>query len=270
MMYQRRIALEHLHNLRDLGGYPAKDGTVTKWHRLYRSDNPSFLTDEEWKVLQNLGVSLLIDLRSEQEKAKSPVVPGYPLEIQAVSLMKELDDLDGSSPQDQQSDDDPNAAADHIMKSMELDYTKTLFGNLTGAVQILDLILKNLKSGGSTMFFCSAGKDRTGITAAMVLYLCGVAREDIIADYQVSATYNEKGINRLIESVPESLISILPDKETLRKNLGSEPKTMADLLDSFESRDIRTSLSENGFGPEKQQELAGLMTEQEASHGQKS
>lgn len=39
---------------------------------------------------------------------------------------------------------------------------------------------------GAVLFHCTAGKDRTGVLAAAVLWLCGAAREDIVADYEVS------------------------------------------------------------------------------------
>ncbi len=258
-MYEKRIPMEHLRNMRDLGGCPAADGRITKWNRLYRSNSPAWLTQEEWRALEDLNITLLIDLRSEQERKSHAITPGYPADYEAVSLMKDLDEMPADQAKTRQ--EDPDLAAKQILKSMELDYTKTLFGNLPGAVKILELILTNLKTDGSTMFFCSAGKDRTGITSALLLYLCGVPREDIIADYAITGIYNEKEVDHLISSVPKELAPYMPDDETLRKSMDSAPKTMADLLDAFEERDIRNALSENGFGEEKQKELAGLMTD---------
>ncbi len=253
----RRIPLEHLHNMRDLGGYPTTDGLGTKWDLLYRSDSPASLTPDEWNALKDLKITQLIDLRSESEQQSSPITPGYPVDFHAISLMKELDTGAAAASQMPMV----TQAMQQFMGSMDLDYTKSLFGNLSGAVEILDLILDNVKSGGSTLFFCSAGKDRTGIVAALVLHLCDVAREDIIADYMVSSTYNEKGINQLLSSIPAQWAAMLPDKSVLSKYLDSAPETMASLLDSFEKQDIRATLADNGFGPDKQAELKSLMTE---------
>lgn len=58
-------------------------------------------------------------------------------------------------------------------------------------------------SSGAVVFHCTAGKDRTGILAAILLLLLGARDEDILADYQVSYTYNEKGVNRLVQQFPE-------------------------------------------------------------------
>ncbi|MCB6602772.1 tyrosine-protein phosphatase, partial [Erysipelatoclostridium ramosum] len=54
------------------------------------------------------------------------------------------------------------------------------------------------QTGHAVLFHCTAGKDRTGILAALLLKLCGVCNEDILADYQISATYNAAGVNRML------------------------------------------------------------------------
>ncbi len=250
----RRIPLENASNFRDLGGYPTEDGKVTKWGILYRSDKLSNLTDEEWDVLNNLGVETIIDLRGDSESEADPITPNYTVDYEAISLMNSFEDPDDST----------DAAESQFAQSMQTDYTSTLFGNLPGMVEILDVILEKLSSGeGSVVFLCSAGKDRTGITAALLLYLCGVSREDIVADYMVSSNYNGGvDIDRVMSAMPEDMLSLLPEDETeLMKVLGSEPETITELLDAFESEDIRECLAENGFGEEKQAELVALMTE---------
>ena len=100
---------------------------------------------------------------------------------------------------------------------------------------------------GAVVFLCSAGKDRTGIIAALVLYLCGVAREDIVADYMVSSVYNTNGINKKLEALPEEYLRKLPDPELLKSCLVSEPETITALLDALDRRGIRERLAEHGF-----------------------
>ena len=58
-------------------------------------------------------------------------------------------------------------------------------------------------SKGPVVFHCTAGKDRTGVLAAILLLRLGVDEEDIIADYQVSFTYNRRGMNQLLARYPE-------------------------------------------------------------------
>lgn len=59
-------------NLRDLGGYEAKNGAVTAWGRLYRSDLPAGLGEQEIRTIRELGITTVIDLRSEQERIRQP------------------------------------------------------------------------------------------------------------------------------------------------------------------------------------------------------
>lgn len=56
---------------------------------------------------------------------------------------------------------------------------------------------------GAVLFHCTAGKDRTGILASCIFTLCGISQEDIVADYEVTYTYNKKGMNRLLRMLDE-------------------------------------------------------------------
>ncbi len=260
-MHQRRILLENAHNFRDLGGFPTEDGAITKWNLLYRSDSLSSLTDAEWQILQGMNIDCILDLRSSREVEDAPIKPPYPAKYHHLSLMKELEETPMVRMEDlaKLSQDDELRA--QILKSMELDYPRTLFGNLSCAASILNVILDKLKKkDGSVVFLCSAGKDRTGITAAMLMFLCRVPREDIIADYMVSYTYNEKGINQMMAEMPDE-VKALFDSDSARQGVSSDPETMAGLLDAFEEKDLRKCLAENGFDVQKQQELVTLMTE---------
>ncbi len=248
----RHILLEHAHNFRDLGGYPTADGRVTKWGILYRSDALSALSEEEWECLKKLGITLVIDLRSKSERESNPITPPQGIHCSAHSLMGELDRIENSE-----------AGSDaQLLGSMVLDYTKTLFGNIDCAAEILDEILTQLgTAAGGTVFLCSAGKDRTGITAAMLLYLCAVPDEDIVADYMVSNNYNTEGINQMLDHLPPELEKLVSDPSVLQKSFASDPETMRSLLESFAQRDLRRCLADAGFTEEKQQKLADAMLE---------
>ncbi len=250
MKYLHRVPLTHAKNFRDLGGYPTADGKVTKWGTLFRSDQLSYLTLDEWETLQERGIRTLIDLRSNSESSAEPIRAAYPVEYHLIPLMKAVDE---------ESDN----ASSQFIRSMKLDYPEILFGNLPGMVEILDVILDSLSSGnGNIVFFCAAGKDRAGITAALLLYLCGVSREDIIADYMVSANYDGwTDLDSITASLPPDVAAMLPDDEELLNLYGSEPETMSSLLDLFDSKDIRKRLEDNGFSEEKQSRLVTLMTE---------
>ena len=94
---------------------------------------------------------------------------------------------------------------------------------------------------GAVLFHCTAGKDRTGVLAALLYLLLGVAEEDIIADYQVSFTYNEKGINRLLAGNP-----VLKELQHL---MYSRWEDMAALLSFIRETDALRRLQQAGYDP---------------------
>lgn len=243
----KHIPLQGAHNFRDLGGFPTADGRAVRWGMLYRSDALSGLTAQDWEELRSRNVRTILDLRSRSEAVSAPVTPPEGIVYLSFNLMQELDAGMGEVSQET------------ILKSMKLDYVRTLFGSLPCGAEILNAILDRMDSG-AVVFLCSAGKDRTGIVAALVLYLCRVEREDIIADYIVSGIYNTNGINAKLANLPEEIRKRIPDPEILRECLASRPETIIALLDALEQRNIRSLLAENGFSEEKQERLAEKCT----------
>ena len=252
MMHMKRIPLEGAYNFRDLGGYPAADGACTRWGMLYRSDSLAALTAAGWQTLRRLQVKTIVDLRSSFETASAPIRPPEGITYKRFSLMSELDAL-------KRGIAGANNIAGIIAKSMQLDYGRTVFGNIPCCVDILHTITERMQAG-SVVFLCSAGKDRTGITAALVLYLCGAPREDIIADYMVSSTYNTNGINKKMTSFPDFILKMIPDRSLLKSVMESKPETMTALLDELDAQDIRRVLAEGGFSTECQQLLKERFT----------
>ncbi len=248
MNHLKHIPLKSAYNARDLGGYPTTDGRYTHWGLLYRSDALSELTDGDWRILMNRNVKTIIDLRSLTETASAKINTPAGMKYYHFSLMKDLD-------QNLQ-----NVSQDTILESMKLDYVKTLFGNLSCCAKVLNTISERMESG-SIIFLCSAGKDRTGIIAALVLYLCDVIREDIIADYIVSSTYNTNGINKKLDFLPDAIMKMIPDITLLKSVFESRPETIIKLLDELDSRSIRSLLDKEGFSYERQSQLKAQFTE---------
>lgn len=244
----KHIPLNNAYNVRDLGGYPTQDGHFTRWNMLYRSDALAALDEADWQILKDRNIRTIIDLRSTSEAAASPIhVPEYMVYCQ-FSLMNTLD----VRPQ--------SMSREAIIESMKLDYVKTLFGNMECGAQILTTILERMDAG-AVLFLCSAGKDRTGIVAALSLYLCNVIREDIVADYIVSSTYNTNGINKKIANLPPEIMKMVPDMELLKDCFSSKSETIIKLLDAFDAQDIRGKLDEAGFAREKQEMFREKMME---------
>lgn len=259
MINLKHIAMKNVHNFRDLGGYPTADGCCTKWGMLYRSDALSRLNHEEWETLVRRNVKTVIDLRGKSEVASAPVHTPEHVAYYHYSLMRELDGMMETEGQVHPKENQGSSAGP-ILESMKLDYGKSLFGNVGCCVDILNTITMRLEAG-AIVFMCSAGKDRTGMIAALLLYLCDVAGEDIIADYIVSNTYNRNGINRKISELPDSVMKRIPDINLLKNLFESRPETMESFLDELDAKDIRKVLDINGFTAEQQNILKASFTE---------
>ncbi|MBQ9064006.1 MAG: tyrosine-protein phosphatase [Blautia sp.] len=248
----RRIRLPHLHNFRDLGGYEA-GSSATAWGRIFRSDCPSKLEADEWRRFSELGIKNIIDLRSTYEACGDPVSPPETIVYNHCRFFKEDDSIE-----------DKELAARKFLDSLSLDYSFMMKNSLSEMAEILKVTVKCL-SEGNVCFFCTAGKDRTGILAASILYLCGVSREDIIADYAVTEIYNADVIMGMINSLPEAMKSRL-SPASLELAAASKADTMSRLLDWMDSNDFIALMDRNGFGKELSDTLRKQMLSSGSNH----
>ncbi|MDR1629763.1 MAG: tyrosine-protein phosphatase [Oscillospiraceae bacterium] len=166
------IAMKGCPNFRDLGGFYGHGGKITKQNRVFRSDCLSKLTDEDIALFKQLGIRFVIDLRSAHETESSE----YPLHVHEDIGYESLplsDDLN------------PENLFDVIPKDISELYRKIVDDFGTPLTRVFELIAEHAQLGG-VVFHCTAGKDRTGVVAALLLLLNGVVDGDIIADYAQS------------------------------------------------------------------------------------
>jgi protein-tyrosine phosphatase len=165
--------------MRDLGGYITNDGYVTRWRTFIRSDFIGELTETEKNALHEIGLTTIIDLRSKAETVKYPsyLTDDDGFKLCGISLLSE-------------------SAIDRSLETAPFKELYIVFAE-RGKRKIGSVFTAMAECSGACLFHCYAGKDRTGIIAALLLRLCGVSREDVIADYEVSGTYYRlKMINR--------------------------------------------------------------------------
>jgi protein-tyrosine phosphatase len=164
----RHLPLEGTRNVRDTGGYPAAGNRRTRWRTLLRSDELTRIPPEAVDVLLRLGLRQVIDLRWPEELVISPnVFRGSDLvRYRSIPLLA----------------DDPTPH--HGLAGM---YRHVL--DARGS-QLAEVVLALLEDDGlPAVIGCAAGKDRTGVTIALLLDLCGVPRHVIVDDYAMSARY---------------------------------------------------------------------------------
>ena len=244
----RHIQLPHLYNLRDLGGYETSDGTFTAWHKLYRSDCPENLGASEWDKLADLGITTLVDLRSTYEANENPVRAPRGFAYRQCPFFYEEPGVELAGD-----------AGKEFLASLSIDYCVMAE---TSAVQIAKILtaIREGMADGAVMFFCTAGKDRTGIIAAEVLRLCGVSDESIVADYCVTEIYNTEVIRQRIESLPPEILKQV-SPETMADAASSRPGTMHRYLAWSKEWDFCAQMNGLGFSAESQRELKRLLTE---------
>jgi len=190
MTMVRHITFESVPNFRDLGGYGAQDGRAVAWRRLFRSAALHFMSPPDIaRFKENIRPRTVIDLRAPRE----------PIKQREISLLGEVGARYHNIPFRPDS-------ADYHRREMELFRDATDVGELylyrirqpeygKRLVDSLELIAD--RNNHPLVFHCSAGKDRTGVLAAMVLAAAGVIDEDIILDYTLSAPFIPEIRNRM-------------------------------------------------------------------------
>ncbi len=177
----RLVPLQGSFNFRDLGGYPGHDGRHTRWGRLFRSDALHELTAGDVALLRELGLRTVVDLRTERELHRSGRGPLGPEPVDFHHLAVVREGVQGTVTADAESLAAPAPPGDDLAERY-LWYLDVGRDSLVGALTLLaDADRYPL------VFHCAAGKDRTGVLAALVLELAGVDREVIVADYVITA-----------------------------------------------------------------------------------
>lgn len=161
----RRIVNDRVKNMRDLGGYPTLNGRETRFGSFIRSNLPTGMSNEEIYRLLKMGLSTVIDLRTEIEAKRKPNI----LNIRGINYFN----ISIGAGFPQREEDIPNCYMDIVLNR---DKMRLVFEVM-------------INSQGMVLFNCTAGKDRTGVIAMLLLKLAGVYDDDILADYEVSYTY---------------------------------------------------------------------------------
>jgi protein-tyrosine phosphatase len=170
----RLVPLSGAFNFRDLGGYPALDGRVTRWGRLFRSDTLHELTESDVELLRTLGLATVIDLRTSREVVRTGRGLLEPEDVHYRHLSVVLEEGgEGFAA--------PAASGDDLAERYRW-YLDVGRGALVEALELL-----GDPSSTPLVFHCAAGKDRTGVLAALVLDILGVDRSLIVADYEITA-----------------------------------------------------------------------------------
>jgi protein-tyrosine phosphatase len=179
--HERLLPLQGGTNFRDLGGYRTADGHTVKWSVLYRSGSMHNLTQADFAYLGKLGIRTVCDFRDIHERSAEPVswpseqtpnvlADDYDLRQVGMFPMQDIGTWDG----------------ERTRQFMASTYPKLLS---TFNSQYRRMFQHLLDHEVPLAFNCSAGKDRTGIAAALILTALGVPRDTVIQDYLLTNQY---------------------------------------------------------------------------------
>ena len=188
--YLRLLPVDGAYNMRDLGGYPEAGHKHVKWKTFIRSGDLNKLTESDLAYLASLSIRTDIDFRSIQEKKvaadriPATVTQYIPLSIEAGDMT-----------------DMAHFNLNNIPKILEQAYVYIIQNAQDTYREFFRIVSEERNT--PLLFHCSAGKDRTGIAAALLLGALGVDRKVIMEDYMLSAEYLKGKYDAIVQAHPE-------------------------------------------------------------------
>lgn len=193
---RRRLDFPGLLNARDLGGCPTLDGGCTRWRSLARADDLAQLDAAGLAALADYGIETVIDLRwrAEVERHPSPIPAALPqVHYRQVSLLTPTEDEWRERSAD---------ASKELWNCVVLEQVRVELREVLGAIAAA--------APGPLLFHCIAGKDRTGLVAALLLALADVVPEAIAHDYALSSVNLRDGyLERYAHIEPQKILTAL-------------------------------------------------------------
>ncbi|MFV0644658.1 MAG: tyrosine-protein phosphatase [Sphingomonadaceae bacterium] len=178
---RRLLDLEGGVNFRDMGGYLTSDGKMVKWQTVYRSGSPAGLTEADQKKLSDLGIRTVCDFRTIEERTAEPnpyAAANSNVEYwtRDYTMSSETGDLSKVLMGPDASPEKSRATMTELYRTLPMDNADSY-----------KAMFQFLADGKTPLAFnCTAGKDRAGTGAALLLTLLGVPRETVVEDYALT------------------------------------------------------------------------------------
>jgi len=192
----RALEFPDLLNARDLGGYPTTDGAHTRWRSLLRADDLSQLNAAGLAALADYGVRTVLDLRWPEEATRhpSPLPAALPaVRYTRISLLTHTEDEWRLRSRD---------AAKELWKCAVLEHVRHELHHVLSFIAAAP--------PEPLLFHCVAGKDRTGLIAALLLALADATPEAIAHDYSASSENLREGyLRRYADAEPQRVLDAL-------------------------------------------------------------
>jgi protein-tyrosine phosphatase len=227
MVADRALHLQTASNFRDIGGYRTTDGKWVRMGLAYRSNGLEHLTPAELETLGTLGLKLVCDLRTDDERLHGPdrVAGG------TASLVA---DVMADNPDPATKGPTAGAGQPALDPVARLSPVYQGFVSLGSAQKAYHLLFERLadRQALPTVFHCTAGKDRTGWAAAVLLTLLGVPHATVLADYQLTDRYLDDAAAEAIRQQRYPSV----DEVTWRRMVAADPAYLEAAFDEATQR----------------------------------
>ena len=228
----RALYLSGAPNFRDFGGYINSEGTQVNWGLIYRSDHLAKLTDDDMARVNNLGLNRIMDLRQESERQRDPDKT-----YAGNEAIYDLLPYAYGDPYLMSAEVPIELAWDVRLVDFSNWYINTLEANKDGIKEAFERYAD--PSQYPILVHCTAGKDRAGVTAALLLLLLDVPETTIVEDYMLTSELVDiqKKMDDM-EGYLEGFASIVPAGVTVvdwMPMLGCVQHSMNNLLDYIDT-----------------------------------
>jgi protein-tyrosine phosphatase len=218
---QRTVILEGVDNFRDFGGYSTRHGRPMKRGRLYRSASHARATDADLETIATLGIGVVVDLRRKPERERDPS-RRHPA-FEGVVIANDGEQPDSWHEHIRTSDLTPASFRRYL-----LDYYRAA----PFEPRHIDLFRRYFQALAETdsavLIHCAAGKDRTGVLAALTHHVAGVDPEDIVADYLLTNNPQRFAARLpMVAAVVREISGREADEATLLTAMGVEAEYLA-------------------------------------------
>ncbi|KDQ61027.1 hypothetical protein JAAARDRAFT_32025 [Jaapia argillacea MUCL 33604] len=224
------VIVEGIINIREVGGYPtAQPGHIVKQSYLFRSGEPSRVTDAGKQHLRSLGVKKVFDFRSEVEIARyntpTPTIDGVEFVRAPVSDSEAYDPVGLAAR--------VKRFGTNELEAFIMLYTEILH---TGG-PAFEKVLIHIRDypEDPCLVHCTAGKDRTGVFAALVLKLLGVDNEDIAKEYSLTTIGLQPALPMLVARFQKDPV-FRDNMEATMKMAGAKSETIVAVLQAIDEK----------------------------------
>jgi protein-tyrosine phosphatase len=220
----RHVRLEAVENFRDFGDYPTASGRRMKRGRLYRSASHGRATDADLAAIEALDIAVIVDLRRPGERERDPA--RRPAGFKGLVIENDQGEAAG---------DDPWW---NFVRSCDLSeeafrgYLLNYYREAPFAARHVDLFSRYFQAlaeaDGPVLIHCAAGKDRTGVLAALTHHIAGVSQDDIVADYLLTNNAERMAARApMISQLIAAETGRTPTDAALRAAIGVEAEYLA-------------------------------------------